>query len=60
MFICNFYFVLAGQVAVSGVKVENKGWVLEAIDHTDENIPEEIRVRGFKVVKEDTKTIVAT
>ena len=45
---------------MSGVKVENKGWVLEAIDHTNESIPEEIRVRGFKVVKEDTKTIEGT
>ena len=59
-FICNLYVVLAAQVVVSGLKVQNKGWVLEAIDHTNESIPEETRVRGFKVIKEDTKNIEAT
>ena len=47
------------QVVLEGVKVENKGWMLVPIDHTDDSIPEEIRVRGFKVVKEESKDVSA-
>lgn len=43
---------------MSGEKVENGGWELEAVDSSDVSIPEEIRVRGFKVLKKETKEIV--
>ncbi|WOL19775.1 UDP-sugar pyrophosphorylase [Canna indica] len=31
--------------------VQNKGWSLEHVDHKDNSIPEEIRIRGFKIQK---------
>lgn len=33
--------------------VQNKGWVLEKVDSKDTSIPEEIRIRGFKINKID-------
>jgi len=39
-----------GQVDVEG-SVQNKGWILENVDHKDTSQPEEIRIRGFKINK---------
>lgn len=38
------------EVRVGG-KVQNKGWTLEPVDHKDTSVPEEIRIRGFKINK---------
>lgn len=38
------------QVKVEG-SIENKGWVLEKVDYKDTSIPEEIRIRGFRMNK---------
>ncbi|GMH00922.1 hypothetical protein Nepgr_002761 [Nepenthes gracilis] len=34
-----------------GGSVQNKGWVLEKVDHKDTSEPEEVRIRGFKINK---------
>ncbi|XP_065040304.1 UDP-sugar pyrophosphorylase isoform X2 [Musa acuminata AAA Group] len=38
------------EVKVTGY-VQNKGWALEHVDYKDISIPEETRIRGFKVCK---------
>jgi len=38
------------EVKVRG-SVENKGWILENVDHKDASVPEELRIRGFKISK---------
>ncbi|XP_030526560.1 UDP-sugar pyrophosphorylase [Rhodamnia argentea] len=43
----------AGEDAEVTVKarVENKGWILESVDYKDTSVPEEIRIRGFRIDK---------
>ncbi|XP_059455608.1 UDP-sugar pyrophosphorylase [Corylus avellana] len=38
------------EVKVRG-SVQNKGWILENVDHKDASVPEELRIRGFKINK---------
>ncbi|KAK6246277.1 UDPGP family - like 3 [Theobroma cacao] len=38
------------EVKVEG-SIQNKGWLLESIDYKDTAIPEELRIRGFKINK---------
>ncbi|PON60129.1 UTP--glucose-1-phosphate uridylyltransferase family [Parasponia andersonii] len=38
------------EVKVGG-SVQNKGWILEKVDYKDTSIPEELRIRGFRVEK---------
>ncbi|KAF9609736.1 hypothetical protein IFM89_018184 [Coptis chinensis] len=38
------------EVKVEG-SVQNKGWILEKVDHNDTSIPEEVRIRGFRISK---------
>ncbi|KAK1555712.1 hypothetical protein Q3G72_030346 [Acer saccharum] len=38
------------EVTVRG-SVKNKGWMLENVDYKDTSVPEEIRIRGFKINK---------
>ncbi|XP_074280202.1 UDP-sugar pyrophosphorylase [Silene latifolia] len=38
------------EVKVEG-SVQNSGWILENVDYKDETLPEEIRIRGFKINK---------
>ncbi|KAM7276643.1 hypothetical protein ACFE04_018509 [Oxalis oulophora] len=38
------------EVKVNG-SVQNKGWILEKVDHKDISIPMEIRIRGFRINK---------
>ncbi|KAF5735479.1 UDP-sugar pyrophosphorylase [Tripterygium wilfordii] len=38
------------EVKVGG-SVQNKGWVLENVDYRDTSVPEEIRIRGFRIKK---------
>ncbi|KAJ0026401.1 hypothetical protein Pint_08084 [Pistacia integerrima] len=38
------------EVKVEG-SVQNKGWTIESVDYKDTSIPEEIRIRGFKINK---------
>lgn len=33
--------------------VQNVGWTLENVDYKDTRIPEEIRIRGFRISKVD-------
>lgn len=40
----------SSQVTVKG-RVENKGWILESVDYKDASVPEEIRIRGFRINK---------
>lgn len=42
--------VEGAEVKVVGA-VQNKGWILENVDHKDTSIPEEIRIRGFRIKK---------
>lgn len=38
------------EVKVSG-SVQNKGWIVENVNHKDASVPEEVRIRGFKFNK---------
>ncbi|XP_021283972.1 UDP-sugar pyrophosphorylase [Herrania umbratica] len=38
------------EVKVGG-SIQNKGWLLESIDYKDTAIPEQLRIRGFKINK---------
>ncbi|KAL5704498.1 UTP-monosaccharide-1-phosphate uridylyltransferase [Ranunculus cassubicifolius] len=38
------------EVKLEGL-VENKGWIIEPVDFKDVSIPEELRIRGFKISK---------
>ncbi|XP_074579912.1 UDP-sugar pyrophosphorylase-like [Curcuma longa] len=38
------------DVQVTGL-VQNKGWTLEHVDYKDHSIPQETRIRGFKICK---------
>ncbi|KAK3230549.1 hypothetical protein Dsin_002430 [Dipteronia sinensis] len=38
------------EVKVRG-SVKNKGWMVENVDYKDTSVPEEIRIRGFKINK---------
>ncbi|KAJ9673519.1 hypothetical protein PVL29_023218 [Vitis rotundifolia] len=38
------------EVKVGGV-VQNKGWILEKVDYKDTTVPEEVRIRGFRINK---------
>ncbi|XWS23671.1 hypothetical protein CRYUN_Cryun28dG0035100 [Craigia yunnanensis] len=40
----------AAEVKVGG-SVKNKGWLLESIDYKESAVPEELRIRGFKINK---------
>ncbi|KAL3504295.1 hypothetical protein ACH5RR_034136 [Cinchona calisaya] len=40
------------EVEVGG-RVQNKGWIIENVDHKDTSVPEEVRIRGFKFNKVD-------
>ncbi len=33
--------------------VQNDGWIFEHVDYKDNSIPEEIRIRGFAIKKND-------
>eukprot|EP00897_Mesotaenium_endlicherianum_P001660 jgi/Mesen1/1521/ME001323S00374 len=46
------------EVRLSNLGVHNKGWQLEPIDPTDSSIPEEIRIRGFRIVRHEQREIV--
>jgi len=32
-------------------RVQNKGWSLESVDYKDTSVPEEIRIRDFRINK---------
>lgn len=34
-----------------GGVVQNKGWILEKVDYKDTTVPEEVRIRGFRINK---------
>lgn len=38
------------EVKVEG-SIKNEGWVLEKVDYKDTSVPEEIRIRGFRINK---------
>uniref|UniRef100_A0A5B6YTK4 UTP-monosaccharide-1-phosphate uridylyltransferase n=1 Tax=Davidia involucrata TaxID=16924 RepID=A0A5B6YTK4_DAVIN len=38
------------EVKVGG-SVQNKGWILENVDYKDTSVPEEVRIRGFRINK---------
>lgn len=42
--------LFSSQVTAKG-RVENKGWILESVDYKDGLVPEEIRIRGFRINK---------
>ncbi|KAL6217056.1 hypothetical protein ACLB2K_010273 [Fragaria x ananassa] len=41
------------EVKVEG-SVQNKGWILENVDYKDTSVPEELRIRGFRINKIET------
>jgi hypothetical protein len=45
------------QVRVAGLDVRNKGWNFQSIGWQDRREPEELRVRGYKLVKREQKEI---
>ncbi|XP_052190773.1 UDP-sugar pyrophosphorylase [Diospyros lotus] len=38
------------EVKIGG-SVQNKGWLLENVDYKDTSVPEEVRIRGFRINK---------
>lgn len=46
------------KLSVNGLQVKNKGWRFQAVDPSDASIAETIRMRGYELVKEETKEIV--
>lgn len=38
------------QVSVGG-SVQNQGWIIEKVDYKDTSLPEEVRIRGFRMNK---------
>ncbi|CAA2969667.1 UDP-sugar pyrophosphorylase-like isoform X2 [Olea europaea var. sylvestris] len=38
------------EVEVSG-PLQNRGWTIESVDYKDTSVPEEVRIRGFKINK---------
>lgn len=36
-----------------GGKVHNEGWTIEKVDFKDTSIPEEVRIRGFKINRKE-------
>lgn len=49
--------VPGAKVVIRGLKVANKGWEWVALDEA-EKAPEELKMRGFKVVKHETRELV--
>eukprot|EP00727_Mastigamoeba_balamuthi_P011383 m51a1_g6868 putative udp-sugar pyrophosphorylase-like (617) ;mRNA; f:161448-163945 len=47
-------------VVVDGLEVRNKGWRFEPVSWEDKSLPEDTRVRGFRVVKDETATLEFT
>ncbi|GAQ87502.1 UTP--glucose-1-phosphate uridylyltransferase [Klebsormidium nitens] len=45
------------KVRVAGLDVRNKGWTFQSIGWQDRREPEELRVRGYKLVKREQKEI---
>ncbi|KAK4490150.1 hypothetical protein RD792_000807 [Penstemon davidsonii] len=43
-------FVLYQQVKVGG-SVQNAGCIIQSVDFKDTSVPEEVRIRGFKIIK---------
>ncbi|XP_073035938.1 UDP-sugar pyrophosphorylase-like [Primulina eburnea] len=43
----------SAEVKVGG-SVSNSGWILEDVDYKDTSLPEEVRIRGFKVNRAET------
>ncbi|KAG6390445.1 hypothetical protein SASPL_148179 [Salvia splendens] len=42
--------VIDAEVKVGGT-VHNAGWAIEKVDYKDTSVPEEVRIRGFKIIK---------
>ncbi|KAL6515498.1 universal stress protein [Orobanche hederae] len=38
------------MVTVGG-SVQNAGWIIENVNYKDTSVPEEVRIRGFKINK---------
>lgn len=49
-YVCFEWQKLFKQVKVQGT-VQNKGWILENIDYKDASVPEQLRIRGFRINK---------
>jgi len=41
----------------AGLEVTNQGWEFVAVDTADAAVPEVLRIRGFDLVKHETKTV---
>ena len=51
------------SLTVKGLKVQNRGWEWKELKESetgDDTIPEELRMRGFEVVKHETKELIVT
>lgn len=42
---------------MAGLDVRNKGWTFQSIGWQDRREPEELRVRGYKLVKREQKVV---
>eukprot|EP00899_Mesostigma_viride_P007455 jgi/Mesvir1/16710/Mv15101-RA.1 len=49
--------VPGANVKVSGLKVKNAGWHLEAVNKDDEKFAEDLRVRGFQVIRKEGREL---
>ena len=43
------------HVTLRGLNVQNAGWELVPVSSTDQSQPEEVRIRGFRVEKKETR-----
>lgn len=40
--------------------VRNRGWALERVDFRDDSVPEELRIRGFKIDRLEQEEVNCT
>ena len=50
--------VPGANVRIEGLELKNKGWRWVPIDENDTALPEVDRIRGFQVVRDETKEII--
>jgi UDP-sugar pyrophosphorylase len=50
--------VPGAKVVIDMKKVKNKGWRWVPIDENDTSLPEVDRIRGFQIVRDETREVV--
>eukprot|EP01043_Picozoa_sp_COSAG02_P016245 COSAG02_NODE_711_length_18126_cov_43.786986_4_plen_381_part_00 len=52
--------VAGACVRIKGLKVSNRGWEFAALCADDEDVPEELAIRGYKLLKHEQRTLEFT